>query len=120
MVVTSDFIVRQLIKMMRQVDRVAPTLKPNIFRPKATQIELEGSHYGTLVVAYQEKRLERHLDGLALQASHAIMQESSPAEVLTKFIQKTESHVFAYMNTAPAQELDVNDYGVPPSGRPDA
>ena len=108
----------ELIRMMRQTDRVAPTLKPNMFRPKATQVELEGSHYGTLVVAYQEKQLERHLDGLALQASHAIMQESDPAEVLTKFIQKMEGHVFAYMNTAPAQELHEN-YGVPADGRPD-
>ena len=109
----------ELIEIMRQVDRVAPTLKPNMFNRKATPIQLEGSHYGTLIVAYHAKRLDRYLDGLALQASHAIMQESDPAEVLTKFIQKMEGHVFAYMNTAPAQELDDNDYGVPPSGRPD-
>ena len=39
-------------------------------------------------------------------------------EVLTKFIRNVESRVFAYMNTAPPQELNDN-YGVPPSGRPD-
>ena len=39
-------------------------------------------------------------------------------QYFTKFIRKTESRVFAYMNTAPAQELNDN-YGVLPSGRPD-
>ena len=111
--------VDQLIKIMRQVDRVAPNLKPNMFHPKMTPIQLEGSRYGKLIVAYHEKQLDKYLDGLALQASTAIMQESDPAEVLTKFIRKMEGRVFAYMNSAPAQELDDNDYGVPPSGRPD-
>ena len=110
--------VEQLIKIMRQVDREAPHLKPNMFHPRNTPIQLEGDRYGKLIVAYHEKQLELYLDGLALQASNAIMQESDPAEVLTKFIRKMEARVFAYMNTALAQEINDN-YGVPPSGRPD-
>ena len=108
----------KLIKMMRQVDREAPNLKPNMFFPRMTPIQLEGDRYGKLLVAHQDKERELYLDGLALQASNFIMQASDPAEFLTKFIRKTEGRVFAYMNTAPAQELNDN-YGVPPSGRPD-
>ena len=110
--------VDKLIKIMRQVDREAPNLKPNMFHPRMTPIQLEGDRYGKLVVAYHEKQQQLYLDGLALQASNAIMQESDPAEVLTKFIRNIESRVFAYMNTAPPQEFNDN-YGVPPSGRPD-
>ena len=110
--------VDKLIKIMRQVDREAPNLKPNMFHPRMTPIQLEGSRYGKLIVAHHEKEHDLYLDGLALQASNAIMQESDPAKVLTKFIRNMESRVFAYMNTAPAQELNDN-YGVPPSGRPD-
>ena len=108
----------KLIKIMRQVDREAPNLKPNMFHPRQTPIQLEGSLYGKLIVEYHDKEHDNYMDGLALQASNAIMQQSDPAEVLTKFIRKVESRVFAYMNTAPAQEINV-DYGVPPSGRPD-
>ena len=32
----------KLIKMMRQVDREAPNLKPNMFFPRMTPIQLEG------------------------------------------------------------------------------
>ena len=83
-----------------------------------TPIQLEGDRYGKLLVAQQDKERELYLDGLALQASNVIMQSSNPADFLTKFIRKTEGRVFAYMNTAPAQELYEN-YGVPASGRPD-
>ena len=107
-----------LIKIMRQVDKEAPNLKPNMYFPHMTPVELEGSRYGKLLAKHQDKEREQHLDGLALQASTSVMQSSNPADFLTKFIQKTEARVFAYMNTAPAQELHHN-YGVPADGRPD-
>ena len=103
---------------MRQVDREAPHLKPNRFNPNDGPIQLEADRYGKLIVAYNDKQQELYLEGLALQASNAIMQETYPSEVLTKFIRKVEGRVFAYMQTAPPQELDDN-YGVPASGRPD-
>ena len=108
----------ELIRIMRQVDREAPTLKPNKYFPRMTPVELEGSRYGKLLVIHHDKEHDTYMDGLALQASSAIMQQSDPAEVLTKFIRKLEGRVFAYMNTAPAQEMNI-DYGVPSTGRPD-
>ena len=110
--------VDKLIKIMQQVDREAPSLRPNRFHPNDTPIQLEGSRYGTLVVAYHDKQRERNMDGLALQVSNAIMQETYPSETLTKFIRNIEARVFACMQTAPPQELNDN-YGLPPGGRPD-
>ena len=81
-------------------------------------VEHEGSRYGRLVVAYHDKQRERNMDGLALQVSNAIMQETYPSEALTKFICNIEARVFACMQTAPPQELNDN-YGLPPGGRPD-
>ena len=46
------------------------------------------------------------------------MQETYPDEALTKFIRNIEARVFAYMHSAPAQELEEN-YGLPAGGRPD-
>ena len=48
------------------------------------------------------------MDGLALQVSNAIMQETYPSESLTKFIRNIEARVFACMQTAPPQELNDN------------
>ena len=62
----------ELIKIMKQVDRDAPTLGPNPFRPKETPLEREGSHYGKLVVARHTKQRNQYMDDLALQTSDAI------------------------------------------------
>ena len=45
-----------LIKIMRQVGREAPGLRPNRFHLNDTPIQLEGSRYGMLVVAYHDKQ----------------------------------------------------------------
>ena len=110
--------VNKLIKIMRQVDKEAPHLRPNRFHLNDTPIQLEGDCYGKLVVAYHDKQRELNMDGLALQVSNAIMQETYPSETLAKFIRNIEARAFACMQTAPPQELNDN-YGVPPSGRPD-
>ena len=100
--------VDELIKIMRQVDREAPSLRSNRFHPNDTPIQLEGDRYGKLVVAYHNKQRELNMDGLALQVSNAIMQETYPSKTLTKFICNIEARVFACMQTAPPQELNDN------------
>ena len=74
--------------------------------------------FTTTLVLYHDKQQELYMDRLALQVSNAIMQETYPGNTLTKFIRNIEARVFAYMQTAPPQELNDN-YGVPPSGRTD-
>ena len=110
--------VDKLIKIMQQVDKEAPHLTPNRFHPNDTPVQLEGDRYGKLVVAYHDKQRELNMDGLALQVSNTIMQDTYPSEALTKFIRNIEAQVFACMQTAPPQEINDN-YGIPPSGRPD-
>ena len=104
--------VDELIKIMQQVDREAPGLRPNRFHPNDTPVQLEGSRYGTLVAAYHDKQRKRSLDEQALQVSNALMQETYPGKALTKFIRNIEARVFAYMHSAPPQELEDN-YGLP-------
>ena len=58
--------VDELIKIMQQVDREAPGLRPNRFHPNNTPIQLEGSCYGTLVVVYHNKQCNHYMDDLAL------------------------------------------------------
>ena len=70
--------VDKLIKIMRQVDREAPNLKPNMFHPRMTPIQLEGSLYGKLIVAHHDNEHDIYMDGLALQASNGVC--SSPTQ----------------------------------------
>ena len=63
----------ELIKIMKQVDRDAPNLKPNPFRPNETPLQLEGSHYEKLVVERHTKQRNQYMDDLALQVSNAAM-----------------------------------------------
>ena len=67
---------------MKQVDRDAPNLKPNPFRPNETPLELEGSHYGKLVVTRHTKQCNQYMDDLALQVSNAVMASSDPPHAL--------------------------------------
>ena len=85
----------ELIEIMRQVDREAPGLRPNRSHPNDTPIQLEGSCYGTLVVAHHKKQRNRYMDDLALQVLDAVMTASDPGESLTKFIRNIEARVFA-------------------------
>ena len=71
-----------------------------------------------LVVAYHDKQRNRHMDELALQVSNVVMAATDPGESLTKFIRNIEARVFAYMQSAPPQEMNDN-YGLPADGRPD-
>ena len=94
-------------------------LRPNRFHPNDTPIQLEGSRYGTLVVARHEKQRNRYMDDLALQVSNAVVEAGDPSESLTKFIHNIEARVFADMQAAPPQEMNEY-YGLPPAdGRPD-
>ena len=110
--------VEELLEMMRQVDREAPNLTPNRFRPDDTPLDLEASRYGTLVVERHEKQRNHYLDNLSLQVSDAVMATSDPGETLTKFIRRIEARVFAEMQSAPPQEMH-DTYGLPADGRPD-
>ena len=56
----------ELIEIMKQVDRDAPNLKPNPFRPNETPLQRQGSHYGSLVVDRHTKQCNRYMDNLAL------------------------------------------------------
>ena len=107
----------ELIEIMKQVDRDAPNLKPNAFNPKDMPLQLEGSHYGHLVVERHEKQRDQYMDNLALWASDAVMAPDDPPSVLTKCIRNVEARVFANMQSAPTQELN-DTYGLPKEGRP--
>ena len=63
----------ELIEIMKQVDRDAPNLQPNPFRPNDTPLHREGSHYGSLVVDCHTKQRNRYMDDLALQVWNAVM-----------------------------------------------
>ena len=108
----------ELIKIMKQVDRDAPSLKPNAFLPKETPLQREGSHYGRLVVDQHNKQRDHYMDDLALQILDAVMASADPPSALTKFICNVEARVFASMQSAPPQELNET-YGLPKEGRPD-
>ena len=108
----------ELIEIMQQVDREAPTLKPNAFCPKETPLQLEGSRYGRLVLDQHNKQHDQYMDDLALQTSDAVMASDDPPSALTKFICNIEAPVFAGMQSAPPQELN-DTYGLPKEVRPD-
>ena len=108
----------EVIKIMKQVDRDAPNLKPNPFCSNETPLALEGSHYGKLVVTQHTKQRNQYMDDLALQVSNAAMASSDPPNALTKFIRNVEGRVFADMQSAPPQEMNER-YGLPKEGRPD-
>ena len=84
----------ELLENMRQVDPEAPGLEPNHYHLNDTPIQLEGSRYGTLVVARHEKQRNRYMDDLALQVSNAVVEAGDPSESLTKFIHNIEARVF--------------------------
>ena len=106
-----------LLEIMQQVDWEAPNLWPNRFHPNDTPVALEGSRYGTLVIARHDKQRNRYMDDLALQVSNPVMGASDPSESLTKFILNIEARVFADMQSAPPQEMHDN-YGLPADGMP--